>query len=280
MQDPGPNIGQGKEGHSFLHTREWQQQVSGRSLIALPKLECSVLPEKIRGAMPRRNREVRLRVCLVGQSPLALEYLSAIVHKDPTVEIVRIQSLAAPREDQPPEPIFVIDNCGLQVPLSECIRRLRYHYPKARFVVLDRELGNEDLLRLLWIKIDGFLPYNEVRQSLLAAIHSVALGRLWIPREILREYVQCAREGHLKGSSTSVGLTHREAHILELVKRRLSNKEIAEILQLQESTVKFHLSNIYSKLQVSSRRELIEDGSSRSGLEGLLPALRPSVLKA
>ncbi len=226
--------------------------------------------------MSRRNREIRLRVCLVGQNPLAIEYLSAIVGKDSAVEMVSIQALAAQREDHPPEPIFVIDNCGLQVPLSECIRRLRFHHPRARFVVLDRKLGNEDLLRLLWMKIDGFLPYDEVRQYLLAVIHSVALGRLWIPREILREYVQCAREGYLKGSSASVGLTRREAHILELVKRRLSNKEIAEILQLQESTVKFHLSNIYSKLQVSSRRELLAEGPNRSGLEGLLPALGPS----
>jgi DNA-binding NarL/FixJ family response regulator len=40
------------------------------------------------------------------------------------------------------------------------------------------------------------------------------------------------------------------------VKRRLSNKEIGEVLNIQESTVKFHLSNIFSKLQVKKRSDL------------------------
>ncbi len=246
----------------------------------MPNLEFRSYTEKVGGDVPRKPRETRLRVCLVGQSPLALEYLSAIIQKDPALEVVGIQALVAQGEKPLPEPIFIIDNCGLPVPLSECIRRLRFHYPKARYVVLGRELSNEDLLRLLWMKIDGYLPCSEVRQSLLAVLRSVALGQLWFPRETLREYVQCARVGDLKGFSTGDSITRREAHILELVKRRLSNKEIAEILQLQESTVKFHLTNIYSKLQVSSRRELIKDDSSQSALEGLLPALGPSVLKA
>ncbi len=251
----------------------------GVAVTTLPDWECTQMPEKVGRAMARRNPEARLRICLVGQSPLALEYLSEILRKDPDLEIARAQDLAAWNESHPPKPIFIVDNCGLQAPLSECIRRLRYPFPMGKFVVLDRELPNEDLLRLLWMKIDGFVSYGAVKHSLLAAIRSVALGRLWIPREILREYVQCAREGDLKGFSTGERMTRRETHILELVKRRLSNKEIAEILQLQESTVKFHLSNIYSKLQVSSRRELIKDSSSPSGLEGLLPALGPSVLK-
>ncbi len=44
------------------------------------------------------------------------------------------------------------------------------------------------------------------------------------------------------------------------MKRRLSNKEIAEVLNIQESTVKFHLSNIFSKLQVNKRRDLQDKG--------------------
>ena len=50
--------------------------------------------------------------------------------------------------------------------------------------------------------------------------------------------------------------TARENEILELVRVRLSNKEIAELLQIRVSTVKFHLSNILSKMQAKSRRDL------------------------
>jgi DNA-binding CsgD family transcriptional regulator len=61
-------------------------------------------------------------------------------------------------------------------------------------------------------------------------------------------------------STTGQGITQRESQVIELVKRRLSNKEIGAILNIQESTVKFHLSNIFSKLQVNRRSELQDKG--------------------
>jgi DNA-binding CsgD family transcriptional regulator len=44
--------------------------------------------------------------------------------------------------------------------------------------------------------------------------------------------------------------------VLELVRQRLSNKEIARILDVRESTVKYHLSNILAKFRVGNRRAL------------------------
>lgn len=60
-------------------------------------------------------------------------------------------------------------------------------------------------------------------------------------------------------------MTAREAQILELARQRLSNKEIAIKLNIEVSTVKFHLSNIFSKLQIASRSELWKDSSLTLG---------------
>ena len=61
----------------------------------------------------------------------------------------------------------------------------------------------------------------------------------------------------LKDILTQRGLSHREAEVAELVSKGLSNKEVASQLFVTEKTVKFHLTNIYKKMSVKSRAQLI-----------------------
>jgi ATP/maltotriose-dependent transcriptional regulator MalT len=62
-------------------------------------------------------------------------------------------------------------------------------------------------------------------------------------------------------------LTNRELEVLELLARRLRNKEIAQSLFLSPQTVKRHTANIYLKLGVHGRREAVEKATSL----GILP---------
>jgi DNA-binding NarL/FixJ family response regulator len=72
------------------------------------------------------------------------------------------------------------------------------------------------------------------------------------------------------------GLTRRELEILQLVAEGHSNSELARMLWVTEQTVKFHLSNIYRKLNVSNRTE----ASRWAQLRGLLEAPAPASLSA
>ncbi len=65
------------------------------------------------------------------------------------------------------------------------------------------------------------------------------------------------------------GLTKREVEILQLVAEGYSNSQLAKMLWVTEQTVKFHLSNIYRKLDVANRTE----ASRWAQLNGLLPAV-------
>jgi DNA-binding CsgD family transcriptional regulator len=53
------------------------------------------------------------------------------------------------------------------------------------------------------------------------------------------------------------GLSNREVEVAELVSKGLANKEVAEKLFVTEKTVKFHLTNIYKKMSIRSRAQLI-----------------------
>jgi DNA-binding CsgD family transcriptional regulator len=61
----------------------------------------------------------------------------------------------------------------------------------------------------------------------------------------------------LKDVLMQKGLSHREAEVVELVAQGLSNKEVADKLFVTEKTIKFHLTNIYKKMNVKSRAQLI-----------------------
>ena len=61
----------------------------------------------------------------------------------------------------------------------------------------------------------------------------------------------------LRDILTQKGLSNREAEVAELVVKGLSNKEVANQLFITEKTVKFHLTNIYKKMSVKSRAQLI-----------------------
>jgi LuxR family maltose regulon positive regulatory protein len=60
--------------------------------------------------------------------------------------------------------------------------------------------------------------------------------------------------------------TQKEGDLLELLARKLSNKEIAHVLGVGEETVKWHLKNLFAKLEAASRRHAV----SRAVLLGLL----------
>ena len=72
------------------------------------------------------------------------------------------------------------------------------------------------------------------------------------------------------------GLTRREIEILQLVSEGHSNAQVATMLWITEQTVKFHLSNIYRKLDVANRTE----ASRWAQLHDLLPRMMPAAARS
>lgn len=99
----------------------------------------------------------------------------------------------------------------------------------------------------------GYLLKGIKRDALLVALRAVAGGEMLLSRENLTHW--------LRGISTAAGqaediihpLSERELEVLSLLSTGLSNKEIAPILFISESTVKTHVQHIIAKLGVSDR---------------------------
>jgi NarL family two-component system response regulator LiaR len=99
----------------------------------------------------------------------------------------------------------------------------------------------------------SYLLKNVTSDELVSAIRAAALGRSTLSPEAARVLVQATRPT----KQPLFDLTEREMEVLNLVAQGQSNQQIADTLVISLATVKAHISNILSKLQVSSRSEAI-----------------------
>jgi DNA-binding NarL/FixJ family response regulator len=202
------------------------------------------------------------RICVVEQNHLAARYLLEILAKQTALHAVTLEDLIARKPAERLAQVFIVDRKGIDLSLRECLDVLRERYAKARFLILDEEQTLEQTVGLLALGIHGFLSYAQIDKQMSQAVDRISRGELFFSSNVLEAYARrsIASLDTANQSLTGQAITHRESQIVELVKRRLSNKEIGAVLNIQESTVKFHLSNVFSKLRVSRRSELQDKG--------------------
>lgn len=101
----------------------------------------------------------------------------------------------------------------------------------------------------------GYLIKDEALESLLTAIRAVARGESWISQRIAGRLLRKSIENPKRVAVEP--LTEREYDILRLIAMGLNNEEISAKLFLAKRTVQNYVSNIYSKLELTSRTEAV-----------------------
>jgi two-component system nitrate/nitrite response regulator NarP len=199
---------------------------------------------------------------VVEQNRLAARYLLEILAKQTALHAVTLEELIAHKPSERVAPVFIVDRKGIDLSLRECLDVLRERHANAKFVILDEEQTPEQTVGLLALGVHGFVSYAQIDKQLLQAVDRIARGELCFSSSVLEAYARRSIASLNPANQLPRGqaITQRESQIIELVKRRLSNKEIGAVLNIQESTVKFHLSNVFSKLGVSRRSELQDKG--------------------
>jgi DNA-binding NarL/FixJ family response regulator len=194
---------------------------------------------------------------------LAEAYLRYLLRKQAELHALSLRQYLHLSPAQQTKTIFIVDECGLEAPLHECVRKLRMRCSKSKLLLLGLEKSTDEVVRAIIMGFDGYLTHSDVHRKLVRARFSVAADNLWVPPAAFHEFLCEAASALRKNTQVRQTTTPREQEILDLVQRRLSNREIAESLRIKVSTVKFHLSNILSKMQAQSRRELVRPPSAQ-----------------
>lgn len=132
----------------------------------------------------------------------------------------------------------------------EALRRIREQKLDVRVLVLTASVDGLALQKALKLGADGITLKTEPPRQTVNAILQVAQGNVVYPQAVHNWLLRRANRVERNDPNQ---LTPREEQVLALIAEGMTNQEIAADLVVSENTIKYHIQNIYSKLNVTNR---------------------------
>ena len=206
-----------------------------------------------------------MRVVIADDHPVFREGLRGVLTSLPDVELVAEcadgrEALAAVDEHRPD--LVLMDLSMPDVSGIEATRAITDRHPGTAVLVLTMLEDDDSVLAALRAGARGYLVKGSPPEEVIRAVESVAAGEA-----VFGPHVAGRVLGYFASPRPRAlpELTEREHEVLTLIVEGCSNRDVATRLVLSPKTVRNHISNIFTKLQVADRAEAIER-AKRAGL--------------
>jgi DNA-binding NarL/FixJ family response regulator len=204
-----------------------------------------------------------IRVVLVDDQPIVRAGVARILGPDDGFEVVAEctdgdEAVAAVEATRPD--LVLMDIRMPRVDGIEATRRLGALADPPPVLVLTTFDENEVLWGAIQAGAAGFVLKDASATDLIAAATSVASGGAWFDKAVTPRVLEAYRTTVVRGERERrriEQLTERESEVLRCMARGATNAEIATTLHLSEATVKTHVGNIFTKLDVRDRAAAI-----------------------
>ena len=123
-------------------------------------------------------------------------------------------------------------------------------------VALTTALHRSTIQQVLELGARGVILKDARAGLLVRALRAVVAGDFWVDRESVTDFPQALHRLGAQKRPRTFGLTDRESEIVTAVAAAYSNRDIAHLFAISETTVKHHLTSIFDKVGVSTRLEL------------------------
>lgn len=201
-----------------------------------------------------------IRVILADDHPLVLNGLYHLLREYPEFEVLERcssgqEAVDAVRRLRPD--ILVLDLLMPGMGGLDVARQLHPEGVPPRIVLLTAQLHEDELIEALHLGVCGFVLKEMATKLLVECLRRVHAGGQWLEKDAAGRAMAKLVRREAKGREIATLLTPREIEVVRLVAKGLANKEISSGLFIAEGTVKIHLHNIYEKLKINRRADLV-----------------------
>ena len=217
--------------------------------------------------------KTKTRILIADDHPLLREALCQVLSKEQDMEVV---GKAGDGEEvvkmafQLKPDVVIMDIIMPKFDGIEASKKIKSNAPNIAILILTAYDDDNYVLGLLEAGAAGYLLKSARGQDMVEAVRAIQAGESVLHPEIIEKLLKRAmlKSAGIVKSRTSGLLSEREKEMLKLLATGMGNKEIAKNLCLSLRTVKAHMSNIFTKMNVASRSEALVE-ALRSGLISL-----------
>lgn len=196
-----------------------------------------------------------VRVLIVDDHRIVRQGLRLLLGQDRDIEVVgeaaNGQEGVMQAQSLKPDVILM----DLMMPVMngiEAIAQIRKELPDTEVLALTSVLEEVSVAKAVQAGAIGYILKDTESQELNQAIKAAAAGQIQLSTRAIASLMQRMREPE---PPTAKELSKRELEVITLLAQGQSNKEIAHTLNVSETTVKSHVSNLLAKLGVQSRTQ-------------------------
>jgi DNA-binding NarL/FixJ family response regulator len=203
---------------------------------------------------------VPIRIAIADDHALVLHGLKRLFDGEQEFEVVECcgtgaEAIAAARRGNVDVLLLDIKMPGLSG--IDVLRTLSAERLKCSTVLLTAALSDSDAVEGLKLGVRGIVLKESSPDTLLECIRRVSRGEQWVDSETMTRALDTITRRESMANDPNRTLTARELEIVRMIAQGLRNKAIAERLFISEGTVKIHLHNVYEKLGLDGRLELM-----------------------
>lgn len=137
---------------------------------------------------------------------------------------------------------------------KDSISEIKEAFSDSKIMVFNKDKNKEIFIECFKNGISSYIVDIPEKDELMHILNTVIKGKKYYDVDLLEEMINESKDNNIEDNSA---LTDRENQVLDKVSIGLTNKEIAKELYVSEHTIKKHVTNILSKLDMRNRRDLI-----------------------